>query len=263
MQLQFESKSRVNCAPFLWWQICIDMWDMEPSGASFMRNLPVGSETGLTGEGLPGGFNQLARLYDHGVFPEPKYSVGGNFDVAGCFASAFASQVWWFWQRSVNFYGLTKTANAIHLRQPNGNYFTFYTGDSPVKRLMARQSDGLPWFTQQAKGFRFVDGTLITPWDFEVAVRGFLASQNRDSPVANKLNLSLDSAYTTSPLGYGFIRRLPLRIGRETGGWAFRQFSAWSLQPSLHHRLDLLTTCFASQLLPTSCVVISARGTSS
>jgi hypothetical protein len=204
-----ETQTTAYCWWFLWWQICVDQVDTEATGAAYMRTLPVSSEWGgLTSSGLSGGFNQVGSAYN-----QPSYSVTGQ-NVAGCSASAFSSQVSWFWQNGVKFYGLNPAANIQYftsLAYNRPQYLSRYTGDSPTNRLMERQPDGYPLFTRWARGYYFNGGTMVTPWNFENAVNYFLQTQNAQFG----LNLSLDSAYTLSPFGYGLFQALDnaYRIG--------------------------------------------------
>jgi hypothetical protein len=207
--IQSETKSEAYCWRFLWWRICVDQYELQPSGAQFMRSMPINGNSGFTNQGLPGGFNQSGRVYGSAT----SYDVQGT-DKSGCFASAFASQIWWFWQnKDTRFYGIApkKLVSGVevpvqdikHTRSSTpetsfGQFTSEYVGDTPVTRLMARQANGYPWFTQEARGFRFETGTVITPWDFENAARRFFDQQR-----VHGVNLTLDSAYTVSPLGYG------------------------------------------------------------
>lgn len=201
--IQSETKSEAYCWRFLWWRICVDKYELQPSGAQFMRGMAINSSSGLTRQGLPGGFNQGGEDYNQTT----RYNVQGT-DISGCFASAFASQVWWFWQnKGTNFYGISPFADVTHSRGKSmestsfGLFAAKYSGDSPVTRLMARQPNGYPLFTQEAGGFRFETGTLITPWGFEDAVKRFFVQQR-----AYGVNVSLDSAYTLSPIGYAMFQ---------------------------------------------------------
>jgi hypothetical protein len=200
MRTQSETRNTAYCWWFLWWQICVDQYDMEPQDANYMRTAASNSNT-PTSRGFGGGFNQYYTDYDQ-LNP---YSISGAQN-SGCGPSAVASLVNWHWQNGVRFDGQTASPNMLHEISTNSSgtrtVYTKYKGPSPVTRLMTRESDGMPKLSKMARSFVISGGTATTPWDLENAINAYLGEQRSGYGV----NLSLDSAYTLSPVGYGALQ---------------------------------------------------------
>lgn len=202
---QSETRNAAYCWWVLWWQVCVDQYDMQPTDADYMTTLT--STTSLTARGFGGGFNQYADDYSQ----SPSYNISGASN-AGCGPSALAGLVNWHWQHGLNFDGVAPFPNMVHRPYGTGGALTSYFGDSPVNRLMAREASGVPKLSRMAGSFVLAGGTATTPWDMESAIATYLNQQRTDFGV----NVSLESAYTLSPIGYGTLATAAA-IYRATG----------------------------------------------
>jgi hypothetical protein len=190
---QSETRNTAYCWWFLWWQICVDQYDMQPTDADYMRSGTF--DTSPTSRGFGGGFNQSSYRYDQAL----PYSK-----VAGCGPSAMAGLVNWHWQSGLKFDGQAAFPNMTHTRGMDydmPSVYTTYKGESPVTRLMKTEPNGMSRLSTMARSFALGDGTATTPWDLELAMNAYLADQKN----SYGLNISLDSAYTLSPVGYGTL----------------------------------------------------------
>jgi hypothetical protein len=213
---QSESSTNAYCYWFLWWQVCVSQYDMEPLDANYMNTLEPGlnpklpdGSYGVTNRGFGGGFNQYYNNYNQTA----QYNISGENN-SGCGPSALAALVNWHWQQGVTFDGQAAFANMMHYRSSNYGKLlvsTAFTG-GPVTQLMARESDGRPKLSRMARSFVFGGGTATTPWDMEMAMHQYLSEQRNQYGTT----ATLESAYTLSPIGYGTLM-LAAEVYRATG----------------------------------------------
>jgi hypothetical protein len=207
---QSETRNAAYCWWVLWWQVCVDQYDMQPKDADYMATFS-NNDISPTSQGFGGGFNQYASDYNQTL----DFNISGA-DNAGCGPSAIAGLINWHWQQGLRFDGISPFPNMKHNTWIDGygsrQVRTKYTGDSPVNRLMARETSGVPKLSRMAGSFVLAGGTATTPWDMESSIVTYLNEQRNNFGVS----ASLESAYTLAPMGYGVLN-VAASLYRATG----------------------------------------------